>query len=130
MFCWSCGQLCAFGSVPCAYRFAMSDTWTWRIRRYKSWLIYSIHSKHLWLRTKYIHIHFRVAPINTPYRYTHRRRRNYLHVSLNVKLPEEPVLALLFGSDSHTTLPSVSLRIYLYWKVVPAGKLSVTDQVG
>jgi len=54
----------------------------------------------------------------------------YLHVVEIVCDPDAFVVALLFGSDSQTTLPSVSLRINLYWKLVLGGRLTVIVQIG
>ena len=34
------------------------------------------------------------------------------------------------GSLSHTTLPSLFFRMNLYWKLVPAGRLTVVVQRG
>ena len=44
--------------------------------------------------------------------------------------PEPGVIADLFGSDSQTTLPSVSLRMNLYWNAVFGGSITVTVQLG
>lgn len=52
------------------------------------------------------------------------------HVSFCVASPLqfEGVVYFLFGSLSYLTLPSDSLRMYLYSKLPPAGKLTVTNQ--
>ena len=34
------------------------------------------------------------------------------------------------GSDSQVTLPLVSILMYLYWKLVPAGRVMVADHNG
>jgi len=47
-----------------------------------------------------------------------------------VWVPETLMTADLFGSDSQTTLPSVSLRMNLYWNTVPPGRSTVTVQTG
>ena len=36
----------------------------------------------------------------------------------------------MFGSCSQTTLPSASILTYLYWKLVPAGRVIVADHSG
>ena len=42
----------------------------------------------------------------------------------------EDVVNERFGSDSHTTLPSVSFRMNLYWKAVFGGSATATIHVG
>ena len=73
----------------------------------------------------------------------------YLQELVMVVEPEPGDVACLLGSDSQTTcyvrpvsivkricerkghtLPSVSLRMNLYWKVVLAGRVTETVQVG
>ena len=49
----------------------------------------------------------------------------HFQVSSSVKLPEAGVVACRLGSLSHVTAP-LKMRIYLYSKVVLAGRLTVT----
>ncbi len=42
------------------------------------------------------------------------------------ELPEAGVVNCLLGSDSQVTAP-LNLRMNLYWKVVDAGRFSVTE---
>ena len=54
----------------------------------------------------------------------------YLQVSVRVTAPFGPTVAVRLAPLSQTTVPAPSFLTYLYSKVVPAGRSSVTFQTG
>lgn len=64
----------------------------------------------------------------------HRRRAaplvQDLQVSLRLTLPVGGTVAVRFAPVSQVTLPAPSLRRYLYWKEVPAGRPASSFHTG